>query len=95
MAGRKSSAANIKMPDVNTLFGLGQDSGEEAEKVMEVAIGKLYPFKSHPFKVLSSSSNHLFLMLNPIRSSISPYKTFASQESPRKHSAVNRILGIR
>lgn len=52
MAGRKSSAANIKMPDVNTLFGLGQDSGEEAEKVVEVAIGKLYPFKSHPFKVL-------------------------------------------
>lgn len=52
MAGRKSSASNIKMPDVNELFGLGQDSGEQAEKVVEVAIGKLYPFNDHPFKVL-------------------------------------------
>ena len=40
------------MPDVNALFGLGQDSGEQAEKVVEVASDKLYPFKSHPLKVL-------------------------------------------
>lgn len=52
MAGRKSSASNIKMPDVNTLFGLEQDSNNSAEKVEEVDIGKLYPFKAHPFKVL-------------------------------------------
>lgn len=52
MAGSKRSASNIKMPDVNELFGLGQDSGEQAEKVVEVAIGKLYPFNAHPFKVL-------------------------------------------
>ena len=52
MANRKGSASNIKMPDVNALFGLGQDSGEQAEKVVEVAIGKLYPFNAHPFKVL-------------------------------------------
>ena len=52
MANRKGSASNIKMPDVNALFGLGQDSGEQAEKVVEVAIGKLYSFNAHPFKVL-------------------------------------------
>ena len=52
MAGNKRSASNIKMLDVNELLGLGQDSGEQAEKVMEVAIGKLYPFNAHPFKVL-------------------------------------------
>lgn len=52
MAGRKSSASNIKMPDVNVLFGLENDNGNPAEKVVEVAIGKLYPFNAHPFKVL-------------------------------------------
>ena len=52
MANKKGSASNIKMPDVNELFRLGSDSEEQAEKVVEVAIGKLYPFKSHPFKVL-------------------------------------------
>lgn len=52
MAGRKSSASNIKMPDVNVLFGLEDDNGNPAEKVVEVAIGKLYPFNAHPFKVL-------------------------------------------
>ena len=52
MAGRKSSASNIKMPDVNMLFGLDQDSDNSAEKVEEVDIGKLYSFNDHPFKVL-------------------------------------------
>ena len=52
MAGRKSSASNIKMPDVNMLFGLEQDSDNSAEKVEEVDIGKLYSFNDHPFKVL-------------------------------------------
>lgn len=52
IAGRRSSASNIKMPSVDALFGLGQDNGESAEKVEEVAVEKLYPFKDHPFKVL-------------------------------------------
>ncbi len=52
MAGRKSSASNIKMPDVNMLFGLEQDSDNSAENVEEVDIGKLYSFNDHPFKVL-------------------------------------------
>ena len=52
MAGRKSSASNIKMQSVDALFGLEQDKGSPAEKVEEVAIDKLYPFNSHPFRVL-------------------------------------------
>lgn len=52
MAGRKSSASNIRMPDVDALFGLGQDNGSPGEKAVEVAVEKLYPFPSHPFKVL-------------------------------------------
>lgn len=52
MASRKSSASNIKIPDVNTLFGLERDSDNSAEKVEEMDIGKLYPFNAHPFKVL-------------------------------------------
>lgn len=52
MAGRKSSASHIKMPSVDALFGLEQDNGNTAEKVEEVAVEKLYPFKDHPFKVL-------------------------------------------
>lgn len=52
MAGRKSSASNIKMQSVDALFGLEQDKGSPAEKIEEVAIDKLYPFNSHPFRVL-------------------------------------------
>ena len=52
MAGRKSSASNIKMQSVDALFGLEEDKGSPAEKVEDVAIDKLYPFNSHPFRVL-------------------------------------------
>lgn len=52
MAGRKSSASNIKMPDVNALFGLEDSNGKAEAKVMEIAIGQLYSFDSHPFRVL-------------------------------------------
>ncbi len=52
MAGRKSSASNIKMLDVDALFGLGEDNSGPAEKVEEVSIDELHPFVSHPFKVL-------------------------------------------
>lgn len=51
MAGRKSSASNIKMPDVNALFGLEDSSGKTEAKVVEIAIDQLYPFDSHPFRV--------------------------------------------
>ena len=52
MAGRKSAASNIKMPDVNDLFEPEQTGSNPVEKVEEVETGRLYPFHSHPFKVL-------------------------------------------
>ena len=52
MAGRKSAASNIKMSDVNDLFEPEQKSSNPVEKVEEVETGRLYPFHSHPFKVL-------------------------------------------
>lgn len=52
MAGRKSSASNIKMPDVNALFGLEDSNGKTEAKVVEIVIDQLYSFDSHPFRVL-------------------------------------------
>lgn len=52
MAGRKSSASNIRMPNVDDLFGLEQDNSSLGERIEEVEAAKLYPFPSHPFKVL-------------------------------------------
>lgn len=52
MAGRKSSASNIKMPDVNALFGLEDSNGKTEAKIVEIAIDQMYPFDSHPFRVL-------------------------------------------
>ena len=52
MAGRKSSASNIQMPDVNALFGLEGGNGKTDGKVVEIDIDQLYSFHSHPFRVL-------------------------------------------
>ena len=52
MAGRKSSASNIQMPDVNALFGLEGGNGKTDGKGVEIAIDQLHSFNSHPFRVL-------------------------------------------
>ena len=52
MAGRKSSASNIKMPDVNALFGLEGNTGKTDGEIVEIAVDQLHPFNSHPFRVL-------------------------------------------
>ena len=52
MATRKSSAANIRMTSVDALLGIEKDSGSAAGKIEEIAIDQLYPFNSHPFRVL-------------------------------------------
>ena len=52
MAGRKSSASNIKMTDVNALFGLEDSNGKTETKAVEIALDQLYSFDSHPFRVL-------------------------------------------
>lgn len=52
MADKKGSAAKIKMPNVDELFGIGQADGDAGEHVKEVEISELGPFKNHPFRVL-------------------------------------------
>lgn len=52
MAGRKSIAANIKMPSVDDLFGPAGEPDRSVEKVEEIAVGQLHPFDGHPFRVL-------------------------------------------
>ncbi len=52
MAGRKSSASNIQMPDVNALFGLEGNTGKTDGEIVEIAVDQLHPFNSHPFRVL-------------------------------------------
>ena len=48
----KSSAKNIQMTHFDDLFSSGMGVEESSEKVQEVALTELFPFKGHPFKVL-------------------------------------------
>lgn len=48
----KSSARNIQMTSYDDLFSVGDVAGTTGEKVQEIALGELFPFKGHPFKVL-------------------------------------------
>ena len=49
----KSSARNIELASVDDLFST-QESRDDAkrEKVMEIPLAELHPFRGHPFKVL-------------------------------------------
>ena len=49
----KSSARNIELASVDDLFST-QESRDDAkrEKVMEISLAELHPFRGHPFKVL-------------------------------------------
>lgn len=48
----KSSARNIQMTSYDDLFSVGDPAGTAAEKVREIPLGEIYPFRNHPFKVL-------------------------------------------
>lgn len=50
----KSSASKIKLTSVDDLFGTNDTPATEdnREKVQEIALSELHPFKDHPFKVL-------------------------------------------
>ncbi|MCD7717471.1 MAG: ParB/RepB/Spo0J family partition protein [Lachnospiraceae bacterium] len=49
----KSSAKNIKLASVDDLFKTDEGrADDERERVQEIAISELHPFKDHPFKVL-------------------------------------------
>lgn len=52
----KSSARNIQMTSYDDLFSVDSPAEAAGEKVQEVALGELFPFKGHPFKVLDDEA---------------------------------------
>ena len=52
----KSSARNIQMTSYDDLFSVGDATGTTGEKVQEIALGELFPFKGHPFKVMDDEA---------------------------------------
>ena len=52
----KSSARNIQMTSYDDLFSVGDVAGTTGEKVQEIALGELFPFRGHPFKVLDDEA---------------------------------------
>ncbi len=52
----KSSAKNIRMTSYDDLFSVDGSVEGSGEKVQEIALGKLFPFKGHPFKVLDDEA---------------------------------------
>ena len=48
----KSSAKNVKLASVDDLFSTEESrADEQREKVVEIPLSELHPFKNHPFKV--------------------------------------------
>ncbi len=48
----KSSAKNVKLASVDDLFSTEESRADDTrEKVMELPLSELYPFKNHPFKI--------------------------------------------
>lgn len=54
--GMKSSAKNIQMTSYEDLFQISENSGSDGEKVQEIALTELFPFRDHPFKVLDDEA---------------------------------------
>lgn len=52
----KSSAQNIQMTSFDDLFSVGATAEPGGEKVQEIALDELFPFRGHPFKVLDDES---------------------------------------
>ena len=52
----RSSARNIQMTSYDDLFSVGNAAGTAGEKVQEIALEELFPFKGHPFKVLDDEA---------------------------------------
>lgn len=49
----KSSASKIKMTSFDDLFDTGKDTGtSDGERILQIPVQNLFPFESHPFKVL-------------------------------------------
>ncbi len=53
----KSSAKNIRMPSIDDLFQTSEEIEDASkEKVQEISLDQLFPFRNHPFKVLDDDS---------------------------------------
>lgn len=52
----KGSAKNIQMTSYDDLFGAGGAAEQDGEKVQEIALTELFPFKNHPFKVFDDEA---------------------------------------
>lgn len=52
----KSSAAKIQMTSYEELFETGDNADSSVEKVLEIPLSDLHPFKNHPFKVLDDEA---------------------------------------
>ena len=49
----KSSGRNIKLTSYDDLFSTEESRADaQREKVMEIPLSELHPFRNHPFKVL-------------------------------------------
>lgn len=54
--GMKSSAKNIQMTSFEDLFQSSENTVPGGEKVQEIALTELFPFRNHPFKVLDDEA---------------------------------------
>lgn len=53
----KSSAKNIKLASVDDLFSTEESRiDEKLEKIVELSLTELFPFKDHPFKVIDNEA---------------------------------------
>lgn len=53
----KSSAKNIKLTSVDEIFSTEESRADaNREKVMELPLAELYPFKNHPFRVVDDEA---------------------------------------
>ena len=52
----KSSAKNIRMTSYDDLFTATEPAETDGEKILEVPLSDLFPFKNHPFKVCDDRS---------------------------------------
>ena len=53
----KSSAKKISLTSVDDLFSTEESRvDEQREKIVEIPLSELYPFKDHPFKVVDNEA---------------------------------------
>ncbi|MCD7955958.1 MAG: ParB/RepB/Spo0J family partition protein [Lachnospiraceae bacterium] len=91
----KSSAKNIKLASVDDLFKTDEGrADDERERVQEIAISELHPFKDHPFKVLDDEkmmetveSVQQYGVLVPIIARPSPEGGYEIISGHRRHRA--------